>query len=73
MSMTCGRRDHRAYDTTILITGIAWFVLGLVVALARDLRPRRLPNQDLPAQLPGALGLRRTRPEPLAARHQAGG
>lgn len=37
MSMIWGRRDHRAYGTTILITGIAWFVLGLVVALARDL------------------------------------
>jgi SMODS-associating 4TM effector domain len=37
MSMIWGRRDHRAYGTTVLITGIAWFALGLAVALARDL------------------------------------
>lgn len=37
MSMIWSRRDHRAYGTTILITGIAWFALGLAVALARDL------------------------------------
>jgi hypothetical protein len=37
MSMIWGRRDHRAYGTTILIVGIAWFLLGLSIALARDL------------------------------------
>ena len=37
MSMIWGRRDHRAYGTAILITGIAWFLLGLSIALARDL------------------------------------
>ena len=37
MSMIWSRRDHRAYGTTILITGIAWFAVGLGVALARDL------------------------------------
>jgi len=37
MIMIWSRRDHRAYGTTILITGIAWFTLGLTVALARDL------------------------------------
>ncbi len=35
--MIWSRRDHRAYGTTILITGIAWFALGLAVALVRDL------------------------------------
>jgi hypothetical protein len=29
MSMIWSRRDHRAYGTAILITGIAWFLLGL--------------------------------------------
>jgi hypothetical protein len=37
MSMIWSRRDHRAYGTAILITGIAWFLLGLAIALARDL------------------------------------
>jgi hypothetical protein len=37
MSMTWSRSDHRAYGTTILITGIAWFLVGLAVALTRDL------------------------------------
>jgi SMODS-associating 4TM effector domain len=37
MSMIWGRRDHRAYGTTILIVGITWFLLGLAIALARDL------------------------------------
>ena len=37
MSMIWSRRDHRAFGTTILITGIAWFLLGLSIALARDL------------------------------------
>lgn len=31
------RRDHRAYGTTVLIAGIAWFAVGLSVALASDL------------------------------------
>jgi hypothetical protein len=31
------RRDHRAYGTTVLLAGVAWFLVGLVVALARDL------------------------------------
>ena len=35
--MIWSRRDHRAYGTTILITGIAWLAVGLAVALARDL------------------------------------
>jgi hypothetical protein len=37
MSMIWSRRDHRAYGTAVLITGIGWFLLGLVVALVRDL------------------------------------
>jgi hypothetical protein len=37
MSMIWSRRDHRAYGTTILITGVAWLALGVAVALARDL------------------------------------
>jgi hypothetical protein len=37
MSMVWSRRDHRAYGTAILITGIIWFAVGLAVALARDL------------------------------------
>ncbi len=37
MSMIWSRRDHRAYGTTILITGITWLLLGLVIALTRDL------------------------------------
>jgi SMODS-associating 4TM effector domain len=37
MSIIWGRRDHRAYGTVILVTGIAWFLLGLSIALARDL------------------------------------
>ena len=36
-SMVWSRRDHRAYGTTVLIAGVSWFVIGLVVALARDL------------------------------------
>jgi SMODS-associating 4TM effector domain len=37
MSVIWARRDHRAYGTAVLLAGIAWFVLGLTVALVRDL------------------------------------
>jgi hypothetical protein len=36
-SAVWSRRDHRAYGTTVLLAGVAWFLVGLVVALARDL------------------------------------
>lgn len=36
-SVVWSRRDHRAYGTTVLIAGVSWFLIGLVVALARDL------------------------------------
>lgn len=36
-SMVWSRQDHRAYGTTILAVGIAWFVVGVIVALVRDL------------------------------------
>ena len=36
-STVWGRRDHRAYGTTILIIGSAWLTAGLALALARDL------------------------------------
>ncbi len=36
-SMVWSRREHRAYSATILTTGVAWFVIGLVIALVRDL------------------------------------
>jgi hypothetical protein len=31
------RQDHRVYGTTVLIAGVMWFLVGLIVALARDL------------------------------------
>jgi hypothetical protein len=36
-SMVWSRRDHRAYGTTILVAGVSWFLVGLVIALARNL------------------------------------
>lgn len=36
-SMVWSRGDHRAYGTTILLMGISWFIIGLTVALVRDL------------------------------------
>jgi hypothetical protein len=36
-SMVWSRGDHRAYANTLLVAGIAWFVLGVVIALIRDL------------------------------------
>ncbi|GAA4469113.1 S-4TM family putative pore-forming effector [Phytohabitans houttuyneae] len=36
-SMVWSRQDHRAYGGTILIAGISWFVVGLIVALVRDM------------------------------------
>lgn len=36
-SMVWSRHDHRAYATTIVITGVAWFVIGVIIALVRDL------------------------------------
>jgi SMODS-associating 4TM effector domain len=36
-SMVWSRRDHRDYGTTILMAGVSWFLVGLAVALARDL------------------------------------
>lgn len=31
------RRDHQAYGTTILLVGIAWFLLGLTIAISGEL------------------------------------
>jgi predicted pore-forming effector associated with SMODS systems len=31
------RRDHRSYGTAVLVAGVSWFLVGLAVALARDL------------------------------------
>jgi predicted pore-forming effector associated with SMODS systems len=31
------RRDHQAYGTTILLVGIAWFILGLTIAIVGEL------------------------------------
>ncbi len=36
-SAVWSRRDHRAYGTTVLIVGVLWFLIGLVIALVRDL------------------------------------
>jgi hypothetical protein len=36
-SMVWSRQDHRAYGSAILVTGISWFIVGLVIALVRDL------------------------------------
>ena len=70
MSMIWSRRDHRAYGTTILITGIAWFLLGLAIALARDLSLADYLIKIFLPSSPGPTGLHRTGPLPLAARHQ---
>lgn len=36
-SMVWSRQDHRTYGGTILIAGITWFLLGVTIALVRDL------------------------------------
>lgn len=36
-SMVWSRQDHRAYGGTILMIGVSWFVVGVVIALVRDL------------------------------------
>jgi hypothetical protein len=36
-SMVWSRQDHRAYSCTILVAGVSWFVLGVTIALVRDL------------------------------------
>lgn len=36
-SMVWSRRDHRDYGTAVVIAGVAWFVIGVVIALVRDL------------------------------------
>ncbi|SCL26505.1 hypothetical protein GA0070616_3321 [Micromonospora nigra] len=36
-SMVWSRQEHRAYSATILTTGVIWFIIGLVIALVRDL------------------------------------
>lgn len=36
-SMVWSRQDHRAYATTILTAGITWFLIGVIIALIRDL------------------------------------
>ncbi|MFF3487944.1 S-4TM family putative pore-forming effector [Streptomyces sp. NPDC002701] len=36
-SMVRRRRDHHAYGTAVLATGIAWCLVGLVLAVVRDL------------------------------------
>lgn len=36
-SMVWSRQEHRAYGATILTTGVIWFIIGIVIALVRDL------------------------------------
>lgn len=36
-SAVWSRRDHRDYGTLVLIAGVGWFLIGLVIALVRDL------------------------------------
>ncbi|TMQ90359.1 hypothetical protein ETD83_35815 [Actinomadura soli] len=36
-SAVWSRRDHQAYGTCVLLVGLAWFVLGLSIAIAADL------------------------------------
>jgi hypothetical protein len=36
-SAVWSRRDHRAYGTTVLVAGVSWFLIGLAIALVRDL------------------------------------
>lgn len=36
-SMVWSRQDHRAYATTILIAGTTWFLIGVIIALVREL------------------------------------
>jgi hypothetical protein len=36
-SMVWSRQDHRSYSATILTAGVSWFVVGLIIALVRDL------------------------------------
>jgi hypothetical protein len=73
MSMIWSRRDHRAYGTTILVTGIAWFTLGLAVALARG--PGRSSGRILRASCGGRGedregGHRVAQPGPPGVRHR---
>jgi predicted pore-forming effector associated with SMODS systems len=35
-SMAWSRRDHRAYASTILIAGTAWFLVGVIIALVQS-------------------------------------
>jgi SMODS-associating 4TM effector domain len=36
-SAVWSRRDHQAYGTTILLVGLAWFILGVTIAIIGDL------------------------------------
>ncbi|WP_221327004.1 S-4TM family putative pore-forming effector [Actinoplanes sp. L3-i22] len=36
-SMVWSRQEHRAYSATILTTGVIWFIIGLAIALVRDI------------------------------------
>jgi hypothetical protein len=36
-SAVWSRRDHRDYGTLVLLAGVGWFLIGLVIALVRDL------------------------------------
>lgn len=72
-SMVWSRRDHRAYGTTILLVGISWFIIGLTVALVRDLTlAEYLINIFLPSSpaFLDSLELARTHWRHAAAREQ---
>ncbi|MBN1171299.1 MAG: hypothetical protein JXA67_03915 [Micromonosporaceae bacterium] len=36
-SMVWSRQDHKNYGSIVLITGISWFIVGLTIALVREL------------------------------------
>lgn len=50
-SMVWSRQDRRAYGNTILIAGVTWFLIGVVIALIRDLS---LANYLIKIFLPSA-------------------
>lgn len=50
-SMVWSRQDHCAYATTILIAGTTWFLIGVIIALVRDLS---LASYLIKIFLPGA-------------------
>ena len=50
-SMVWSRQDHRAYASTVLSVGILWFLIGVIIALFRDLT---LADYLIKIFLPGA-------------------